>query len=84
MFDFERNKQDQKALCNKIRRIWNEIMKKLAKKIKTLARKAYSLITHDHKKNENDRNSNHKFNTTITKNCNEKESITLIIDPRTR
>ena len=40
MFDFERNKQHQRVLCNEIRR--------LAVQIETLVRKAYSLNTHDY------------------------------------
>ena len=49
MFDSERNKQHQRVLCNEIRRLPNETIKKLAVRIKTLVRKAYSLNTHDYK-----------------------------------
>ena len=49
MFDSERNKQHQRVLCNEIRRLPNETIKKLAVRIDTLVRKAYSLNTHDYK-----------------------------------
>ena len=49
MFDSERNKQQQRVLCNEIRRLPNETIKQLAVRIKTLVRKAYSLNTHDYK-----------------------------------
>ena len=49
MFDSERNKQHQRVLCNKIRRIPKETIKPLAVRIETLVRKAYSLNTHDYK-----------------------------------
>ena len=49
MFDSERNKQQQRVLCNKIRRLPNETIKQLAVRIETLVRKAYSLNTHDYK-----------------------------------
>ena len=49
MFDSERNKQQQRALCNEIRRLPNETIKQLAVQIETLVRKAYSLNTHDYK-----------------------------------
>ena len=49
MFDSERNKQHQRVLCNKIRRLPNETIKQLAVRIGTLVRKAYSLNTHDYK-----------------------------------
>ena len=49
MFDSERNKQHQRVLCNKIRRLPNETIKQLAVRIETLVRKAYSLNTHDYK-----------------------------------
>ena len=49
MFDSERNKQHQKVLCNEIRRLPNGTIKKLAVRIETLVRKAYSLNTHDYK-----------------------------------
>ena len=49
MFDSERNKQHQRVLCNKIRRLPNETIKQLAVRIETLNRKAYSLNTHDYK-----------------------------------
>ena len=48
-FDFERNKQQQRVLCNEIRRIPNETTKQFAVKIETLVRKTYSLNTHDYK-----------------------------------
>ena len=49
MFDSERNKQHQRVLCNKIRRLTNETIKQLAVRIETLVRKAYSINTHDYK-----------------------------------
>ena len=49
MFDHERNKQQQRVLCNEIRRLPNETIKQLAVRIETLVRKAYSLNTHDYK-----------------------------------
>ena len=49
IFDSERNKQHQRILCNKIRRLPNETIKQLAVRIETLVRKAYSLNTHDYK-----------------------------------
>ena len=49
IFDFERNKQHQRVLCNEIRRLPNKTIKQLAVRIETLVRKAYSLITHDYK-----------------------------------
>ena len=48
MFDSERNKRHQRVLCNEIRRLPNETIKRLAVRIETLARKAYSLKTHDY------------------------------------
>ena len=49
MFDPERNKQHQRVLCNETRKQPNETIKKLAVRIETLVRKAYSLKTHDYK-----------------------------------
>ena len=49
MFDSERNKQQQRVLCNEIRRLPNETIKQLAVRIETLVRKAYSLNTRDYK-----------------------------------
>ena len=49
MFDLEKNKQHQRVLCNKIRRLPNVTIKQLAVRIETLVRKAYSLNTHDYK-----------------------------------
>ena len=49
MFDSERNEQQQRVLCNEIRRLPNETIKQLAVRIETLVRKAYSLNTHDYK-----------------------------------
>ena len=49
MFDSERNKQQQRVLCNEIRRLPNETIKQLAVRFETLVRKAYSLNTHDYK-----------------------------------
>ena len=49
MFDSERNKQQQRVLCNEIRRLPNETIKQLAVRIETLVRKAYSLNTHYYK-----------------------------------
>ena len=49
MFDSERNKQIQRVLCNKIRRLPNETIKQLAVRIKTLVRKHNSLNTQDYK-----------------------------------
>ena len=44
-FDYERNKQHQRVLCNEIRRLPSETIKQLAVRIETLVRKAYSLNT---------------------------------------
>ena len=49
MFDAERNKQNQRVLCNEICRLPSETIKQLAVRIKTLVRKAYSLNTNDYK-----------------------------------
>ena len=49
MFDSERNKQHQRVLCNEIRRLLNQTIKKLAVRIETLVRKANLLNTHDYK-----------------------------------
>ena len=49
MFDFERNKQHQRVLCNEIRRLPNETIKQLAVRIETLVQKVCSLNTHDYK-----------------------------------
>ena len=49
MFDSERNKQHQRILCNKIRRLSNETIKQLAVRIETQVQKSYSLNTHDYK-----------------------------------
>ena len=49
MFDSERNKQNQRVLCNEIRRLPNETIKQLAVGIEALVQKAYSLNTHDYK-----------------------------------
>ena len=49
MFDSERNKQHQRALCDEIHRLPDETMKQLAIKIEILVRKAYSFTTHDYK-----------------------------------
>ena len=49
MFDSERNKQHQRVLCNKIRRLPNETIKQLAVQIETLVRKTNSPNTHDYK-----------------------------------
>ena len=75
MFDSERNKQQQRVLCNEIRRLPNETIKQLAVRIETLVRKAYSLNTHDYKKYKDDRNLNDDLNTTVKKNSNKEESI---------
>ena len=48
-FDSGRNKQHQRVLCNKIRRLPNETIKQLAVRIETLIRKTYSLNFHDYK-----------------------------------
>ena len=48
-FDSERNKQHQRIVCNEIRRLPNETIKKLAVRIETLVRKTYSLNNHDYK-----------------------------------
>ena len=45
MFDSERNKQQQRVLCNEFRRLPNETIKQF----EILVRKAYSLNTHDYK-----------------------------------
>ena len=49
MFDSERNKQHQGVLCNKTRRISNEIIKHFAVRVGTIVRKAYSLNTLSYK-----------------------------------
>ena len=49
-FDFERNKQHQRVLCNKIHRLPNETINQLAVRIESMVRKAYSLNKHEHKK----------------------------------
>ena len=49
MFDSERKKQHQRILCNEIRRLPNKTIKRLAVRIETFVRKAYSLKTHDYK-----------------------------------
>ena len=50
MFNSERNKQHQRVLCNEIRNeTCIETIEQLAVRIETLARKAYSLNTHDYK-----------------------------------
>ena len=72
MFDSERNKQHQRVLCNKIRRLPNETIKQLAVRIKTLIQKAYSLNTHD------------DLNTSIKENSYKKESISSFLNSRTR
>ena len=84
MFDSERNKQHQRVLCNEIRRLPNETIKQLAVRIETLVRKAYSLNTHDHTHDKNDRNFNDDLNTSIKENSNKKESIPSFLNPRTR
>ena len=43
MFDSERNKQYQRVLCNKFRRLPNETIKQLTVRVQTLVRKAFSL-----------------------------------------
>ena len=54
MFDSERNKQHQRVLCNEIRRLPNETIKQLAKRIETLVQKHIHLIhmTTKHKNNK--------------------------------
>ena len=49
MFDSERNKQQQRVLCNEIRRLPNETIEQLAVRIEPVVRKAYSLNPHDYK-----------------------------------
>ena len=49
IFDFERNKQHQRVLCSKIRRLPNETIKKLAVEIETLVQKVYPRNVHDYK-----------------------------------
>ena len=49
MFDSGRNKQHQRVLCNKIRRLPNEKIKQLAVRIELLVQKAYPLNNHDYK-----------------------------------
>ena len=73
MFDSERNKQHQRVLCNEIRRLPNEIIKKLAVRIETLVRKAYSLNTNDYK-NTKIRDINDDLNTSIKKNSKKKRA----------
>ena len=48
MFDSERNKQHQRVLCNKTRRLPNETIEQLAVRRETLVGKTYSLKTHDY------------------------------------
>ena len=48
MFDSKRNKQHQRVLCNKIRRIPKKTIKQHAVRIEKLIRKAYYLNTHDY------------------------------------
>ena len=87
MFDSERNKQQQRVLCNEIRRLPNETIKQLAVRIETLVRKAYSLNTHVGRilqKHKNDRNLNDDLNTSIKENSNKKESIPSFFNSRAR
>ena len=49
LFDSERNKQHRRVLCNEIRRLPKETIKKLAVRKETLVRKAYLLDTHVYK-----------------------------------
>ena len=81
MFDSERNKQHQRVFCNEIRNLPNETIKQLAVKIEV--RKAFSAITNGYK-HKIDRTFDDDPNTTIKQNCNKKEIITSITDPRTR
>ena len=83
-FHSERNKQHQRVLCNEIRRLPNETIKQLAVRIKTLARKAYSLNTHDYKNTKNDRNFNDDLNTSIKEISYKKESISSFLNSRAR
>ena len=84
MFDSERNNQHQRVLCKEIRSLPNETIKQLAVRIETLARKAYSLNTHDYKKHKNKRNFNDDLNTSIKENSYKKESISSFLNSRTR
>ena len=84
MFDPERNKQHRRVLCKDIRRLPNETIKQIAVRIETLVRKAFSLNTHDYKKNKDYRNFNDDSNNSFTKNSNQKESITPFLNSRTR
>ena len=78
-------KQQQRVLCNEIRRLPNETIKQIAVRIETLVRKAYSLNTHDYKNNKDDRNLNDDLNTTIKgKIAIKKESIPSFFNSRTR
>ena len=81
MFDSERNKQHQSVLCNEIRRLTNETIKQSAVRIKTLVRKAYSLIKHDYK---NTKVTEILMNTSIKENSYKKESISSFFNSRTR
>ena len=49
MFDSEGNKQPQRVLCKKIRRLSNEVIKQLAVRKGTLVTKANPHFTHDYK-----------------------------------
>ena len=80
MFDSERNKQNQKALCNEICRLPKETIKLLAVRIETLQRKAYYALLQKTKLTE-------VLMMTLTpqlrKIAIKKESITSIINSRT-
>ena len=80
MFDYERNKQHERLLCNEIRELPNQTIKKLAVSIKSLVRKVYSLITHDYKNTMMTEILNDYSYISIAKNSRKKESITSFLN----
>ena len=70
IFYSERNKQQQRVLCNEIRGLPNETIKHLAVRIETLVRKIYSLNTRDYLQHKNDRDFHDDSDSSITKNSN--------------
>ena len=84
MFDSERNKHHQRVLFNEIRRLPNETIKKLAVRIQTLVQKAYSLNTHDYKNTKMTEILMMTQTPQLRKIAIKKESITPLINSRTR
>ena len=74
MCDSEGDKQHQRVLCNEIRRLFNETIKQLAIRIKTLVRKAHSRKIHGYKKHEGDKSLNDDSNTTTNKKAIKKSA----------